>query len=137
LDADFAEVGGPKQSPRSLRARCFILQGLLVPFTALTYLAVRSGSPGDIGDRPVILTTLWTISGPFVGAIARHGQSCCLLLSLKLAAICGPILAVGVMGQVVALPFGRGQQPVRLLLWTIGWLAWLLGGPASLLHAFK
>src|SRR4051794_11275113 len=68
------EVGAEKPPPGPSRARWYILLGLLVPFTALTYLAVSSGSPSDIRDRPVILTTLATISGPFVGAIARSGQ---------------------------------------------------------------
>ena len=131
-----AEVGAPKRPPRPSRACWYILAGLLTPFTALTYLAVCSGSPSDVRDRPVILTTLATISGPFVGAIARHGQSCCLDFSLKLAAICGPILALGLIAQVIPLPFRRGQQAVRLLLWTLGWLTWLLGGLVSFVHAF-
>ena len=109
--------------------------GLLLPFTALTYLAVSSGSPGDVRDRPVALTTLATVTGPFVGAIARNGQSCCLEFSLRLAAICGPVLALGLIAQVVPLPFRRGQQAVRIALWTLGWLVWLSGGQVSFLHA--
>ena len=132
-----AEVGAPKRPPRPSRARWYILAGLLASFTALTYLAVSSGSSSDIRDRPVVLTTLATISGPFVGAIARHGQSCCLHFSLKLAAICGPILALGLIAQVIPLPFRRGQQTVRLLLWTLGWLTWLFGGMVSFVHAFS
>ena len=131
-----ADVGAPERPPRPSRARWCILAGLLAPFTALTYLAVSSGSPSDVRDRPVVLTTLATITGPFVGAIARHSQSCCLDFSLKLAAICGPILALGLMAQVIPLPFRRGQQTVRLLLWTLGWLTWLFGGLVSFVHAF-
>jgi len=108
-----------------------------MPFTALTYLAVNSGSMGDVSDRPVALTTLATITGPFIGAIARDGQSCCLAFSLWLAAVTGPVLAVGLIAQVVPLPFRRGQRAVRLVLWTLGWLAWLLSGPISFLHAFS
>jgi hypothetical protein len=132
-----AEVGAPKRPPRPSRARWYILAGLLAPFTALTYLAVSSGSPSDIRDRPVILTTLATITGPFVGAIARNGQSCCLDFSLGLAAICGPVLALGLIAQVIPLPFRRGQQTVRLLLWTLGWLTWLFGGLVSFVHALS
>src|SRR4051794_12181861 len=113
MDDDFAEVGEPKRLPRPSRARWYILLGLLVPFTVLTYLAVSSGSPSDLRERPVVLTTLATITGPFVGAIARHSQSCCLDFSLRLAAICGPVLALGLIAQLVPLPFRRGQQTVR------------------------
>ena len=78
MDADFADFGELKRPPQTSRARWYILLGLLVPFTALTYFAVSSGSPSDVRERPVALTTLATITGPFVGAIARHSQSCCL-----------------------------------------------------------
>ena len=44
---------------------------VIVPFTALTYLAVSSGSPDYVRDRPILLTTLATIAGPFTGAIAQ------------------------------------------------------------------
>src|SRR4051794_36953665 len=130
------EVGAEKPPPGPSQALWYILLGLIVPFTALTYLAVSSGSPSDIRDRPVILTTLATISGPFVGAIARSGQPCCLHSSLGLAAITGPVLALGLIAQVVPLPFRGGQQSVRLVLWALGWLAWLFSGLASFLHAF-
>ena len=131
------EVGEPKRPPCASRARWYILLGLLLPFTALTYLAVSSGSPSDVRDRPVVLTTLATITGPFVGAIARNGQSCCLEFSLTLAAVCGPVLALGLIAQVVPLPFGRGQRTMRIGLWTLGWLVWLMSGPVSFLHAFS
>src|SRR4051794_10925245 len=121
MDADLADIGERKRPPRSSRARWCILLGLLLPFTALTYLAVSSGSPSDVTERPVVLKTLATITGPFVGAIARHRQSCCLGFSLRLAAICGPVLALGLLAQVVPLPFRRGERVVRLVLWTLGW----------------
>jgi hypothetical protein len=108
-EVGFIEVGPSKPPPPSSRPLSYILLGLLIPFTALTYLAVSTESPGDVRDRPVILTTLATITGPFVGAIARHGQSCCLRFSVGLAAISGPFLALGLLAQVVPLPFGRGQ----------------------------
>ncbi|HEX8200519.1 MAG TPA: hypothetical protein VF590_08525 [Isosphaeraceae bacterium] len=127
------EVGKTK---RPSRARWYVLLGLLLPFTALSYLAVSSGSHSDVRDRPVALTTLATITGPFVGAIARNGQTCCLGFSLRLAVACGPVLALGLISQLVPLPFRRGQRAVRLGLWTLGWLVWLSGGPVSFLHAF-
>src|SRR4029078_44374 len=114
------EVGKPKRPPRASLARWYILLGLLVRFTALTSLAVRSGSPSDVRDRPVVLTTLAAITGPFVGAIAPNGQSCCLEFSLTLAAFCGPVLALGLIAQVLPLPFGRGRRTMRIGLWTFG-----------------
>ena len=131
-DANFTDVGESKTRPS--RARWYVLLGLLVPFSALTYLAVSS-APGDSRDRPVIPVTLATITGPFVGAIARNGQSCCLSFSLSVAAICGPMLALGLVAQVIPFPFRRGQHTVLLVLWTLGWLAWLAGGQVSFLHA--
>ena len=87
-DVDFSPSGvGPAKATRlQSRARGYVFLGLLVPFTALTYLAVSSGSPGDLRDRPIVLTTLATITGPFTGAIARNGQGCCLEFSASLAA---------------------------------------------------
>ncbi|MDG3007452.1 hypothetical protein [Paludisphaera mucosa] len=135
MHADFADFGPPKNL--TSRARRFIFLGLLAPFTVLTYLAVSSGSPGDVRDRPVALTTLATITGPFIGAIARNGQPCCLQSSLRLAAVCGPALALGLTVQVVAPPFGRGRRAVRLAFWAIGWFVWLLGGHVSFMHALS
>ena len=132
---DFIEVGEQKRATCPTRARWYILLGLLVPFTALTYLAVSSGSPSDVRDRPVLLTTLATLTGPFVGPIARDGQSCCLDFALSLAAVCGPVLALGLLVQVVPLPFRRGQQAVRLTLWTLGWFVWLFSGQVAFMHA--
>ena len=114
-----AEVGAPKRPPRPSRARWYILLGLLLPFTALTYLAVSSGSPGDVRDRPVVLTTLATITGPFVGAIARNGQSCCLglLAQARGGLRPGPGPRADRPGGAAALA-ARPAEAVRLVLWT-------------------
>ena len=130
-------VRGAEGTAACVACRWYIFLGLLLPFTALTYLAVSSGSPSDVRQRPAALTTLATITGPFVGAIARDGQSCCLDFSLWLAAVTGPVLAVGLVAQVVPLPFRRGQRAVRLVLWTLGWFVWLFSGQVSFLHAFS
>ena len=108
MHMDFADIGPPKKRPP--RARWYILLGLLVPFTFLTYLAVSSGPPNNVRDRPVILTTLATITGPFVGPIARHGQACCLHAALVIAAVLGPILLLGLIAQVVPLPFSAASR---------------------------
>lgn len=137
FDDEFNVFGAPKSAPGSSLIRWYILLGLLLPFTALTYLAVSSGSPSDRGGRPVALTTILTITGPFVGAIARRGQPCCRSCSLAIAAYSGPVLAIGLLAQVVPLPFRRGGQTVRLVLWTLGWLTWLASGPISFMHALS
>ncbi len=131
-DADFDDVAEKAQPSR---ARWYILLALLVPFSVLSYLAVNS-APGDSRDRPAFLVALATITGPFIGAIARHvGNPCCLSFSFSVAAVCGPFLALGLIAQVVPIPFRRGQQALRLVLWTLGWFVWLAGGPVSFLHA--
>ena len=114
-----------------------IFLALLAPFTLLTFLAVSSGSPSDVRQRPRLLTTMATITGPFTGAVARNGQSCCLAFSVKLAAWLAPALAIGVLAQF--LPFGPAPtgRGLRLALWGVGWFLWLAGGPASFLHAFS
>jgi hypothetical protein len=133
LNADYSKVS--KRPPS--RARAYIFLGLLAPFAMLTFLAVSSTAPGAGWNPPVMLTTLATITGPFVGAIARNGQSCCLSCSLGLAAVAGPILALGLIAQVVPLPFRRGRTAVRLALWTLGWTVWLLSGQVSFGHALS
>jgi hypothetical protein len=85
----------------------------------------------------VSLSTLATITGPFIGAIARNGQTCGLQCSLWLAVVTGPVLALGLIAQVVPMPFRRGQREVRLVLRTLGWLVWLFSGQVSFLHAFR
>jgi hypothetical protein len=130
------EVGEPKRPPHASLARRYILLGRLLPFTTLTYLAVRSGFPSDARARPMVLTTHSTITGPYVGAIARNGQSRCLRSSLTLAAVRGPVLALGLNAQVLPLPVRRGQRTFRIGLWTLGWFVWLVSGQVSFLHAF-
>lgn len=145
MGSDFAEVGPPKTDPPPRRRggwwiRGWVLLVLLVVFTAATDRMVRSGSPGDVRQRPRVLTTLATITGPFVGAVARHGQSCCLDFSLWLAKISGPLLALGLIAQVIPLPRGwpqEGQAVFRVTAWTLGWLAWLISGQVSFIHAFS
>jgi hypothetical protein len=95
------------------------------------------GSPGDVRERPVLPAPLATITGRFTGAIARRGQSCCLGFSLRPALFCGPALALGMLAQLVPVPFARGREAMRLAAWTAGWLVWLLAGPASLLLALS
>lgn len=135
-DHDFEGATGADR--RGELAACLsILAALLAGFGLLTFLAVSSGSPSDVRQRPVALTTLATIAGPFTGAIARDGQSCCLAVSRSLAGYLAPFLAAGLLAPALipaSTSCGRG---LRLALWTAGWFAWLAGGPVSMLHALN
>ena len=126
-----------KGPARLSRAHGLLFLGLLISFSLLTYFIVGSGSPSELRERPVELAVLGTITGPFVGAIARNGQSCCLNASIELAWYSGPFLAACLFAQVIPLPFHRGQRIVRLTLWTLGWLAWFLSGIVSYGHALS
>lgn len=127
---------GPQKARSPLRGvRRFILFCLLVPSSVLTYLAVSSGSSGDVRDRRVAFATASTITGPFVGAIARKGQSCCVENSIALATVAGPILVLCLIAQAVPIRPRRVERATRLILWTGGWIIWLFAGHVSLLHA--
>ena len=135
--ADFEpDRGGTGHLPRMLVATWI---GLLAASASLVYLMASHGSPGDLADRSAAVTTAATVLGPFAGAVARHWQGCCVTFSMRLAAFaCGPALAVGLLTAAVPLPkilAGRGGDALRVTLWSAGWAAWFLGGPASLLHA--
>ena len=76
-------------------------------------------------------------AGPFAGSIARDNQTCCLGFSWQLALkVCGPALGLAVALQFVpTLRRTRSGRAGRMLAWTMGWLVWCLGVPASYLHA--
>ncbi|MFO0910494.1 MAG: hypothetical protein U0794_19475 [Isosphaeraceae bacterium] len=122
--------------PSLRRAQVWMFSGQLLLFTLLVALMANTGTPGDLSNRPRMLTTLATITGPFVGAIARNGQSCCLAASVGLALYSGPVLAATLLAQVVPLPEGRMANALRLSLWTVGWLVWFGSGLISFFHAF-
>jgi hypothetical protein len=129
---------GVKTAQSAPDPRWIIAAGLALAWMALTYFIVRSGSPNDVRSRPIALTTLAApVLGPFTGAIARNGQSCCLDASRRIAAVCGPILAVGALSQFAIGGSGGTWRILRLVPWTVGWLAWLAGGFVSFLHAFS
>jgi hypothetical protein len=114
--------------------RIFVV--LYVVFALYAYTATIAGSPGDVRDRPVALVTMGAILGPLTGALARHWQGCCLGFSLAILPYCGAALALGVVFQVIPLPFPRFRRGVRLAAWTCGWVVWFLGIPVSFLHAY-
>jgi hypothetical protein len=114
-----------------------ILLGFVLGFSALTAFWLSQQSPGDRRDNWNVAAILFTFSGPFTGAIARHFQSCCWKFSLCLAPYCACCLLIAVAPQFVPLPFRRGERQFRIVAWVLGLLGWFLGAPASFLHALS
>jgi hypothetical protein len=143
MDHEFGDEIGPEKPPagnrRFNRVRLAIVLGLASMAAALAFLASGEGSPGDQADRSRIGMTLGALAGPFAGGIARHGQSCCVDFGWHLAArFCGPALLIGIAAQFAPMQgLGRFDRPAKLAAWTLGWLAWFFGVPASYLHALN
>ncbi len=123
--------------PRRLPVELWLIFGvLLVLFSLLVLFITMAGiDEGPDHDRQVLVTTFLAVTGPFVGAIARDMSSCCLEFSLLISAFCAPLLLIGIAVQFL----GRASGPrgYRLLLWTLGWFAWFLGGLMSFGHALS
>ncbi len=132
-----SEVGPAKRRGRSFRAQIVIAFVIFPPFAALSFAASQNGSAGDVASRNIPLITAATITGPFVGAIARGSQGCCLRASIDIAVFCVPILLGAVAFQFVPLPFRRGAEAIRLTVWALAWFIWFAGGILSFLHAFS
>jgi len=111
---------------------------LWVGFSIVTFLITRTEiDRGPDHDKQVLLTTLGTIAGPLMGAIAREFQACCLRFSLQVMACSGPALLAGVLFQVIRLPDLRWVNWARMGLWIAGWSVWFLSGNVSFLHALS
>ena len=122
----------PSRRLRLTRRHGWVFLALLVPFCLLTAAAVATGA--DDGHRlgRVVGTTAGTLLGPFTGALARDGQSCCLEFSLSLVPWAGGALLVGLLLQVARRPAAW-----RLGAWGLGWAVWFGSGLVSFLHAFS
>ena len=123
--------------PRSTSAHAWIFAAIALSFMVLAFAASQSGSACDRRDRNALAITLSSITGPFTGATAREGQSCCKEASVKLFPFCGAGLLAGVAFQFLPLRLGNHECSVRYAAWIIGLLAWFVGVPLSLLHAFS
>jgi hypothetical protein len=119
------------------RAHLYVFLGIYLAFAALTFFVLNSGSVSDRRENAIGAATIGVVTGPFTGAIARHFQSCCLQFSLSILPWCALILGVGVLFQIVPLPFQRFARATRLALWCIGLLGWFGGALASFLHALS
>ncbi|MCL4180222.1 MAG: hypothetical protein KJ072_21075 [Verrucomicrobia bacterium] len=118
------------------RTHGYIALGLLLVFSGFTlFLVCQPKNHESVAN--IVVTTLATVSGPMVGAVARDCQSCCLKFSLFLLPWSGAFLAAGTLIQFVPLPFQRFARALRLTVWCLGLLGWFGGGVVSFGHAFS
>ena len=107
---------------------------LFLVFTVIAVLAVTDGATR--GGVNAVAGVSAVITGPFVGAVARGFQSCCLEFSLRIAWYCVPALLLGILLQWMPSRHGKWMF-LKLSAWVIGWIAWFGGGVLSYLHAFN
>ena len=75
---------------------------------------------------------LGVIMGPFVGAMARDLQSCCVQASLSIFWYCAPVLLLGIALQWVKMAYA-----FKVSVWLLGWFVWFGGGLVSYGHALN
>lgn len=119
------------------RVHLYLFLGFYLTFAGLTFLILNSGSESDRRERAILTATVGAVSGPFTGAIARNFQPCCLKFSIAIVPYCALLLGVGIVFQIVPLPFQRLAGATRLTLWCIGLLGWFGGVLVSFLHALS
>lgn len=122
-------------SLRKTHLRIFV--GFYLVFAVMTFLVLSQGNGSDRRSNAVAAATLGAVSGPLTGAIARNFQSCCLRFSLAVLPYSALALGIGFLLQIIPLPIGRAEKPVRLALWCIGVLGWFGGGMVSFGHALS
>jgi len=123
---------------RFRRTHLYVFLAIWLGFTFWTFAIVNSGvdsSPGR--TRTVCVTTAATILGPMTGAISRNLQGCCLNCSLSLLPYCVASAGLGIAAQFIKFPFERFSNPIRMVLWIVGWLGWFFGGIVSFMHALS
>jgi hypothetical protein len=110
---------------------------ILILFTIANFAILCAALDGQNKYIYVVLTTAATITGPMTGAIARQLQSCCTEFSLKIMMFCAPVLLLGVLFQLIKLPFKKFAAASRLVIWILCLLIWFLGGILSFGHALE
>lgn len=121
-----------------VRSNTIIFASLLAPFTVSSYAITDSGlDHGPEHRARVLQTTIGTVSGPFIGAISRGFQGCCLSFSLSIVTFCAPALLLGVAAQFIPMPERRWTHATKVTLWAGAWLLWFGGGILSFAHALS
>jgi len=82
--------------------------------------------------RRIIITTLSSITGPMLGAVARDFAVEGLQPSLTLLMITVPILLAGILFQFVKDFDKAWVKNLKLVIWYLAWLFWFSTGMLSL-----
>lgn len=119
------------------RKHLYIFLIVYALFAALTLFALSRQSSSDWRENWNVAATVGSFLGPFTGAIARHFQGCCWEFSLTLLPYCGGFLLIGMVFQMVPIPWRSVERPMRLVMWSVGMLGWFGGGVISFAHALS
>jgi hypothetical protein len=114
-----------------------IFLGFNLVFSTLTLWAMVHQSPSDWRENQNFTATALAVSGPFTGAIARPTQTDCRQFGWKLLPYCAAGLLWAVGWQCVPLPFQRGANAFRLIMWGLGLAGWFAGTVLSLMFALS
>ena len=80
---------------------------------------------------------LLVVSGPFAGAVARDGQSCCLANSWSIAPYALAGVVVGLTARLGIQANGRFWATVRSVLWWAGMFGWFCAALLSYMHSLE
>jgi len=107
-------------------------------WTPLVFYIVDHGlDEGPGHDRMVTLSTLLSISGPFIGGMSRGGQGCCMEISWQVAAFAAPFLLIGIAAQVLPWPRHPIVLGAKYFLWIAGWAIWFASSIIPMGHAYS
>ena len=107
---------------------------LFLLFAALSGCAAYVGTDDNNRAARIVISSFGIVLGPFVGALNRGFQSCCVEFSVYLLPWGAIPLALGVGLHLWKRP---SSAVFRLVFWTIGWLAWFATGLLSFAHALS
>ena len=135
-DCPEPEPFGSRIGSRFSRVHWIFFGILWASWSTLYVLAVSDGlTDGNGKFSKVLMTPVYTLGGPMIGAWVRDSQSCCLDVSLWILAYAAPIPLAATILQFVWVPQGRGLRVLRLLIWCLAWMIWFASGLPSLAHA--
>jgi len=125
----------PRLFSNFTRLHGYVAGGLLAIFmAACLFLCLMMWKPNP-GVGRIAIATLAAVSGPFTGAIARPDDRASWIAAWDLLPVCASSLVVGILFQVLPLPFRRGASVFRIGMWIIGLVVWFGAVILSLLNA--
>lgn len=117
-------------TPRAHEREIALFLVLYVFFAGFTALVAHGLTDDNDHARRVAISAVGIVAGPFVGALNRGSpHEACVEFGLFLLPWGLIPLALGAGALITGRP---RSSPVRLALWTIGWLAWYATGIVSL-----